>query len=74
MLIELTIATESRAVIANTSAHETTPGHTFSTEDFILSTTSNPLAELRFGIAFFSPVNDEVSSSRIDPSHPYDKS
>jgi hypothetical protein len=57
--------------MANISAHETTPGHTFSTADFILSTTSNPLAELRFGTAFFSPLKLDVSSRRIDPSHPY---
>ena len=52
------------------SAQETTPGHTFSTADLMVSTTSNPLAELAFGAAFFSPVNEDVSSRRIDPSHP----
>lgn len=55
------------------SAQETTPGHTFSTADFMLSTTSNPLAELTFGAALFSPVNEDVSSRRIDPSHPCKK-
>lgn len=67
---EHTIATESRAAMAKISAHETTPGQTFSTFDFISSTTSNPLAELIFGPEVFSPVKDDVSSSRIDPSHP----
>lgn len=52
------------------SAQETTPGHTFSTADFMVSKTSNPLTELTFGAAFFSPVNEDVSSRRIDPSHP----
>lgn len=63
--------TASLAAIAKTSAHETIPGQTLSTADLILSMTSNPRAELAFGAAFFSPVNEDVSSSRIDPSHPY---
>lgn len=70
-IYELTMVTESLATIVNISAQETTPGHTFSTADFILSTTLYPLTDLAFGTAFFSPVNDDVSSSRIDPSHPY---
>lgn len=65
------MATESREATANMSAHETTPGHAFSTADLILSTTSKPLAEALFGTAFFSPVKLDVSSRRIDPSHPY---
>lgn len=36
----LTIATESRAAMAKISAHETTPGHTASTLDFMASITS----------------------------------
>lgn len=67
---ELTIETESRAETAKISAHETTPGHAFSTADLMLSTTSNPLAEFRLGTAPFSPLIEEVSSRRIDPSHP----
>ena len=63
--------TESLAAIAKISAHETTPGQTFSTADLMLSTTLNPRAELRFGTAFFSPVKEDVSSSSNDPSHPY---
>jgi hypothetical protein len=70
-LEKLTVTTESRAAIANISAHETTPGHTLSTADLILSTTSNPLAEFRFGAAFFSPLKLDVSSRRMEPSHPY---
>lgn len=67
---ELTMLTESLALIASISAHETTPGHTLSTADFILSTTSNPLADLKLGAARFSPMKEDVSSRRIDPSHP----
>lgn len=67
---KLTITTESRAAMVTISAHETTPGHAFSTLVFILSTTSNPLSELLLGPAVFSPVKDEVSSRRTDPSHP----
>lgn len=65
------MATESREATANISAHETTPGHAFSTADLMLSTTSKPLAEFLFGTAFFSPMKLDVSSRRIDPSHPY---
>lgn len=57
--------------MAKISAQETTPGHTFSTFDLILSITPNPLIELLFGPAVFSPVNEEVSSRRTDPSHPW---
>lgn len=61
---------ESLAAMATMSAHETTPGQAFSTADFMSSITSNPLTESRFGIAVFSPVKEDVSSSRIEPSHP----
>lgn len=74
VLEQLTVTTESRAEMANISAHETTPGQTFSTADFILSITSKPLAEFRFGAAFFSPMKLDVSSRRIEPSHPYQES
>lgn len=57
--------------MAKISAQETTPGQTFSTADLMLSTTSNPRAEFRFGLAFFSPVKEDVSSSSTDPSQPY---
>lgn len=67
------ITVESLAAMASISAHETTPGHAFSTADFMLSMTSNPLAEFWFGAAFFSPVKEDVSSSKSDPSHPLTK-
>lgn len=57
--------------MAKISAHDTTPGHTASTLDLMLSITLNPLTELLLGAAVFSPVNEEVSSRRIDPSQPY---
>jgi hypothetical protein len=69
--MKLTITTLSLAVIARTSAHETTPGHAASTADFIWSITSNPLTELLFGLAVFSPVKVDVSSNSIDPSQPW---
>jgi hypothetical protein len=37
----------------------------------ISSTTENPLIELIFGKAVFSPVKFLVSSSRTDPSQPW---
>lgn len=70
-MITHTIATESAAAMARISAHDTIPGHIFSTADFMLSITSNPRAELLFGAACCSPVKVGVSSSRIDPSQPY---
>lgn len=64
------MTTESLAVMAIMSAHETTPGQAFSTAVFIWSITSNPLSEPLLGAAVFSPVKLEVSSSKTDPSHP----
>lgn len=66
----LTMTTESLAVIAKISAHETIPGQAFSTAVFIWSITSNPLTDPRLGCAVFSPVKLEVSSSNSDASHP----
>jgi hypothetical protein len=54
------------------SAQDTTPGHTFSTSDFALSMISNPLTELTFGSALFSLSIVELSSNKIDASHPYE--
>ena len=71
MYMEPTSTTESLAAMAKISAHETTPGHAASTAVLMLSITLNPRAELRFGFAFCSPVKLDVSSSRIEPSHPY---
>lgn len=65
--------TESRAVMARMSAHETMPGHIFSTLNLILSITSNPLTELLLGPEVFSPKKDGVSSNSKDPSHPLTK-
>lgn len=56
--------------MATISAHDTTPGHTASTLDFMASMTSKPLNEFWFGGAVFSPLKEEVSSSRTDPSQP----
>lgn len=66
----LTFTTESRAVMARISAHDTTPGHNASTLDFMASITSKPLKESLFGPAFFSPLMEDVSSSSTDPSQP----
>lgn len=69
--VTLTMATESRAAMAKISAQDTTgPLHTLSTAALISSTTENPLIELIFGRAVFSPVKFGVSSSRTDPSQP----
>lgn len=67
----LTMTTESLAAIAKISAHETTPGHAFSTVALILSITSNPLIELLLGGAVFSPLKVGVSSRSTDASQPY---
>lgn len=65
------MATESRAAMAKISAHDTTGRlQALSTAALISSTTENPLAELLFGKAVFSPMKFLVSSSRIDPSQP----
>lgn len=66
------MATESLAAMARMSAQDTTPGHALSTWAFILSMTSNPLAEFLLGTAFFSPVMLDVSSRSREPSHPYE--
>lgn len=63
--------TLSRAARARMSAHETVALQDASTWLLIVSMTSNPRAEFTFGPAFFSPVKVEVSSSKIEPSHPY---
>lgn len=65
--------TESRAAIARISAQETIPGQAFSTAVLMLSMTSKPLAEFLLGFAFFSPVKLDVSSNKMDPSHPLTK-
>jgi hypothetical protein len=62
--------TESLAAIATISAHETTPGHIFSSSSFAASMTSYPLT-LKFARESFSAVLSFVESIKIDPSHPY---
>nr|GMC94312.1 hypothetical protein CR513_47686 [Ipomoea batatas] len=50
---------ESREAMAKMSAHDTTPGQTFSTADLIWSMTSNPRADWKLGAALFSPVKED---------------
>ena len=69
----LTRTVESLAAMARISAQDTVSGHSFSNAVLISSTTSNPLAEFRFGLDFFSLVKVPVLSSKIDPSQPYRK-
>jgi hypothetical protein len=58
--------------MAKISAHETTPGQTFSNAVLISSTTSNPAAEPpALGAASFSLSMPFALSSKIEPSHPY---
>jgi hypothetical protein len=61
------MTTESQAAMASISAQDTTPGHSRSTAPLIISTTSNPLAELLLEVEFFSPSH---ASNSIDPSQP----
>lgn len=67
----LTKTTPSRAASAKISAQDTVALQLASTRVLIVSITSKPLAEFRFGPAFFSPVKVAVSSSSIDASQPY---
>ncbi|KAM0941188.1 hypothetical protein DsansV1_C17g0146111 [Dioscorea sansibarensis] len=66
----LTATTESRAATARMSAQDTTCLHALSTFDLIVSITSKPRSEFLLGVAVFSPVKLEVSSSRTDASQP----
>jgi hypothetical protein len=68
---ELTRKTPSLAASARISAQETVALQEASTLVLMVSITSKPLAEFLLGAAFFSPVKVEVSSNKIDPSHPY---
>lgn len=65
-----TRTTESLAAIARISAQETVCGQKYSISAFMASITSNPLSELAFGAADFSPLMLAVSSSNTDASHP----
>jgi hypothetical protein len=62
--------TDSLAARANISTHETVDGQAFSTSALMLSMTSYPLAELRLGRAFFSPLKLIVSSRSTEASQP----
>lgn len=66
-----TKSTDIWAAMARTSAQDTVLGQALSISAFILSTTSNPLAEFKFGRASFSVLNDVELSSRTDASQPY---
>ena len=68
----ITAATTSLATKATMSAHETTPGHAFSSADLTLSIIWNP-RRLRFGTAYFSACFVEEFKS-TEPSQPYRQS
>lgn len=66
--------TESRAAMANISAHDTTERlQALSTASLRLSIIQKPLRESIFEMALFSPMKVGLSSNRTDPSHPYSK-
>lgn len=64
------MTTESLAAIAKISAHDTTPGHTFSTAVLMSSITFNARIEPLLGTAVCSPVKLAVSANSTDASHP----
>ena len=64
------MTTASLAAMAKISAHDTTPGHAFSTAVLILSMALNPRTDRLLGPACCSPVKLAVSDKSIDPSHP----
>lgn len=68
--MKLTKRTESLEAMANISAQDTTPLHWLSTAAFIVSRTSNPLAEFRLAKANFSL---SLPSNSTDASQPYKK-
>ncbi|OAY84397.1 hypothetical protein ACMD2_02060 [Ananas comosus] len=70
LFASITKKTPSRAARARMSAHETVALQAASTFDLMVSMTSKPRTEFRFGKAFFSPVKVAVSSKRIEPSQP----
>ena len=68
---KVTKETEASAASARISAQDTTPGHEVSRVLLMLSTTSNPRAELALGTAVFSlSVMLPPTSSKMDPSQP----
>lgn len=68
---ERTRATASLEAMIMMSAQETTPGQSFSSACLTWSTTLYDLSEFIFERAIFSPSIVAVSSSNIDPSHPF---
>lgn len=61
--------------MARISAQETVSGQIDSRSVLIASITSNPLSELKFGFAVFSPIKfGASSSSKTDASHPCNES
>ena len=66
----VTLHTASLAAIARISAHETMPGHCFSSSSFISSISSNP-RKLKFAGESLSALFCFVELRRTDPSHPY---
>ena len=66
----LTITVESLAAKAMISAQDTVLGQCCSSADLISSKTSNPRAELRFGLDRFSLTICPVLSSNTDASQP----
>lgn len=67
---QITKETASLAAKVRMSVQETVEGHAFSNSLLMLSITSNPLTEFRFGNEFFSPLELSVSSNSTDPSQP----
>lgn len=65
------MTTESLAAMAKISAHDTIPGHVFSTAVLMSSTTFNARIDPLLGTAVCSPVNLAVSANSIDASHPW---
>jgi hypothetical protein len=64
------IAAASLAASATMSAHDTTPGHDFSTAALASSITSS-IRSVRFGGASFSAGWPGVLSMSTEPSHPW---
>lgn len=69
-MLLLTMTTTSLATRVNISTQDTVDGQALSRSAFMISIVSYPLAELRFGAAFFSPLKSFVSSRSTDPSQP----
>lgn len=73
MQVVHTKLTPSRAARERISAQETVALQDASSWVFMASMISYPRTEFALGPAFFSPVNVDVSSNRIEASHPFRK-